>query len=867
MLWRAAGHPLVPRTELLRRAEEDVRALCAALRPGADASAAAAAVVAAAALAAREGRMDAAAALAAAAAAATAAVGNSGGGGLRAAALEGLCFFAWTHVRPDGGGVAGSSQLVSGGASAHTDAAAFLENEAGSIPAQLALECAKLAAAATLPKPSLRPLHASGEDDVSAMATDEADEGSGDGALAVMPAQPPPPEYEISATDLLRSADVLENGAGVISVPAVAGARALPPLGFPVWSQKWSACRAAHGALLPLLELHSVASQPALLAALSSRVVALAAAAFVHDAPTLGLGRDVLSTPLTLAEVRDAAAGLSFGIAAAPRDPADFAAHRHLLWLHADDEQAASRRASAASGGASSSQVAAALPSLVHGMWRSWHAASWGGTLESLPVAHLPRSRASRRAIQAGGTLDASQCHAARAWRATTGPPRAEHATVTALATALVGSGSGAASGVAARAVRMLQLRLAARALRLRRPSASQGAAAEWEALGALTAQALVAHVSATAVADRPALAAAANDLAAWCAYAADDDAPETEDQRGQRQRRFRMDGRRRSAEAAAALRERLSVTAGGIDHPPLQALMASVVGPLVEAVIFGAMVASASVDGSVSGVDAFGSVDAAAASLAAARRDRGARGTAWALLGLLRLHLLLPEGTPDPAAATATRLSHAAARLSNETRPTLAVLAWQRRTPAAPPPPRHAVAAAAAHARALAAEAHRLESRVVPRPKPPLWQPMVSEASRFRATLGSVERVTSLVLALSSHRPRSGPSQAHSPAEEDDEQGQQQRLAATATATATAQAQSRSGTSSQQRALAEARERAQARAEAAAWLAATDPWGGRLDVSFPGYRDATEPLQLAALELRRVHPKTLNPLSANPTP
>jgi hypothetical protein len=79
-------------------------------------------------LAAREGRTEAAAALSAAAEAAAAAVGNSGGGGLRAAALEGLCFFAWTHVRPDGGGVAGSVQLS--GEDADADAAAFLENEA-----------------------------------------------------------------------------------------------------------------------------------------------------------------------------------------------------------------------------------------------------------------------------------------------------------------------------------------------------------------------------------------------------------------------------------------------------------------------------------------------------------------------------------------------------------------------------------------------------------------------------------------------------------------------------------------------------------------------------------------------------------------
>jgi len=95
LLWRAAGHPLMPRTEALRKAEEEVRMICAALRPTSsgggnarDMSTAAAAITAAAAAARREGRLEAAAALGAAASAAAAAVGTSGGGGLRAAALE-----------------------------------------------------------------------------------------------------------------------------------------------------------------------------------------------------------------------------------------------------------------------------------------------------------------------------------------------------------------------------------------------------------------------------------------------------------------------------------------------------------------------------------------------------------------------------------------------------------------------------------------------------------------------------------------------------------------------------------------------------------------------------------------------------------
>jgi len=64
----------------------------------------------------------------------------------------------------------------------------------------------------------------------------------------------------------------------------------------------------------------------------------------------------------------------------------------------------------------------------------------------------------------------------------------------------------------------------------------------------------------------------------------------------------------------------------------------------------------------------------------------------------------------------------------------------------------------------------------------------MVAEASRFRATLGSVDRVTTLISTLAS-----------------DDVGATTAL-----------------------------QRSQARAEASAWLSAADPWGARLEVSFP---------------------------------
>ena len=757
LLWRAGGHPLVPRTEALRRAEERVRFLCAALRPagasGSDVAAVAAAVAA------REGEdHDAARAVSAtierATLAASAAVGSGGGAGLRSAALEGLCFFAWTHV---GGG-------VRSGAEEDTDAAAFLETEAASIPAQIADECSKLAAAATAPKAqAATPLVGSGDDE-NAMAIDTVEQT--DDAVA----PPAPREYDMNSAELLRSADVFEgvNGAGGQKPPA--------PLGFPVWSQKYAKCRIAHESLLPLLELHSLASQVSLLEAMSARVARVSLASVDSD----GYSKYV-DHALTGEELGAAARGLAFGLASAPRDPADFVAHRHLLWLAGSSIDAGSDMGTDTSEG---DKLASSLPSLAHAMWRSWHGSGWGGVLHDVPPAHVPKMRTKRFEHDLNTQLDRTMTHAATCWSAAYGPVRAERATATFLATALVAT-HGGMDGVVCRPARALQLRLAARALRLRTDgSHSKRIAQEWSALGSLTAQALAAHASAAPVDRRPELASALANLTAWAS----------------------TDARTaRSAGEAAALREALSNAASAVDHGPLTALMAPVVGPLVEAIIAGAMRAGDVIESRA--IDAFGSVESSVRHAVDAVADRAGRGAAWALLGLLRLHLLLPEGTPDPAAATRAKLERADAKLSQETTPALSTLAWQRRAAAATPPPDAAVQAAETEAESLAAESAELARCVVPRPDPPLWTPMLAEAVRFREQLASVERVTGIVQALAGS-----------------DAGGESRHARVA----------------------------KARAEAVAWLDAAGPWGGRLDVSFPGYRDATEPLQLAALELRR---------------
>ena len=267
---------------------------------------------------------------------------------------------------------------------------------------------------------------------------------------------------------------------------------------------------------------------------------------------------------LTGEELGAAARGLAFGLASAPRDPADFVAHRHLLWLAGSSIDAGSDTGTDSSEG---DKLASSLPSLAHAMWRSWHGSGWGGVLHDVPPAHVPKMRTKRFEHDLNTRLDRTMTHAATCWSAAYGPVRAERATATFLATALVAT-HGGMDGVVCRPARALQLRLAARALRLRTDgSHSKRVAQEWSALGSLTAQALAAHASAAPVDRRPELAAALANLTAWAS----------------------TDARTaRSAGEAAALREALSNAASAVDHGPLTALMAPVVGPLVEAIIAG---------------------------------------------------------------------------------------------------------------------------------------------------------------------------------------------------------------------------------------------------------------------------------------
>ena len=85
--------------------------------------------------------------------AAHAAVGTSVGASLRLAALEGLCFFAWTHVVPHATydpNAPGRTGKQSEQLSAFVKEASF-EREAGGVPARIAAECASVAASSPRP--------------------------------------------------------------------------------------------------------------------------------------------------------------------------------------------------------------------------------------------------------------------------------------------------------------------------------------------------------------------------------------------------------------------------------------------------------------------------------------------------------------------------------------------------------------------------------------------------------------------------------------------------------------------------------------------------------------------------------------------
>ena len=110
-----------------------------------------------------------------------------------------------------------------------------------------------------------------------------------------------------------------------------------------------------------------------------------------------------------------AAQDITFGIVASPRSPADFAAHRQLLWLYGDardvDVLEPSRGAS----------------EHLHDMWVRWHASQWNNAMDGVPTSLLPKMKGDSTVESPVPAL----------WTAASGPVRFERATATAFAAAV----------------------------------------------------------------------------------------------------------------------------------------------------------------------------------------------------------------------------------------------------------------------------------------------------------------------------------------------------------------------------------------------------------------------------------------------
>jgi len=843
LLWRRAGRPSMPRFETLRVAEDRTRALCAALRPGLGSVAALAAQASS--LADEEGedrgmsRQDVLNDLTFASSAARAAVGTPAGAALRSAALEGLCFFAWTHAR-DVGNQTSAPQIDSANAGAKgSDASAFLEREAGAIPSTLAKECFALAEAGrALREPETQDTAFSVEDtpqdDDTAMAvTSSPVDGVETDGTDVHKTQYVPPAYSLPSNALLRSADQTE----VTSQISKSGTQQNsptrgPPLGFPAWSRKWPICAAAHDALMPLLEVHSVATQFSVLTDLMGLVV---------SGVCQGADKQPSSSP-SQAALLAIAAGLKFGVENSPRDPADFMAHRHVLWL--------AETGAAGSGEETRDMNDAkwqnALPALVLSSWRAWHVASWGGALNDPYVTaalstRRRKSRAERVDVNNASVYydtDVARSHVVKHWLESVGPARCEGAVVTTLAAAIL---AGAPSGVAFRAARMLQLRLASRALRLRRPPLIETSQHEWQSLGALTVQIVLAHVTDGDEKDHQSLRKTCAAILEHCSFEVKhlekDECQKTD---------LQLETR---AAAASELVARFEKDAHSVRHVTFQNALQTLLVPLVKAVLTGVnrfkrraltrtFDVSTSTVGAISHEQprnarrAFANGDAALSASMAEKRDRFNRGAAWAFLGLARLGLLLPDGTPDPAAATEARVRLAFAKIANEIKPGAAALVWQAETPAASAPNEFVVALFQEDEKGSANDVARLQNRWAQRPRIPKWASLMLEQGKFRDHLGGVARVLGVVGVLSV-------GVADDDHDHDDDEFS--RFSSELSSDENSKRKSIDGPTLQR-----------ARAEAKAWLDASAAWEERLEISFRGYRDATEPLRLAVCEIRR---------------
>jgi len=678
LLWKYAGRPSLPKSSTLLNAESNVREICLALQSRATFFTDIDHIL-------TRQRIGGDSALNAATFAASCA-SLAAGVGLRAAALEGLCFFAWTHIKANTSNGAHDLEM---------------ESSADEIPKLLGKKCevrAKLLGILV---------------NAPTIETEEDEQMRIHSHISDLPAQ-----------ELLKSLDKDDpwslDAVGGIKVPAY------PALGFPAWSLKWDSCARLHSALIPVAELWSIATQAKLLSELTMRLVSSPSS----DDAIMNAYQATL-----------AAQSLTFGITASPRSPADFVAHRHLLWLYGDSMNS------------SAFDRTQALSENLHDMWVRWHASQWDNALDGVPIALIAKS---------AKTSDISSPVPA-IWETASGPVRFERATATCFAAGIIANAN---IGCAERLPRMVQLRIASRLLRFERNNPIHASREDWKSLSSLTAQVLLSH---RALLDED----GHSEQLACLVNAAQSMVQLSE-----------SPSSKSVCESTLAQLNDACACLYGI-YPPLAAMADDVLNSLMR------LICEGSTNKDV--------LNSAALSGDANARDRGRRGNAWALLGLLRLNLLLPAGLSDPAVTVRTELWHLDSALEREVGPLVGVLTWQQRTPCAPSVDTDSLDACKRQEERLSGEREHLRALSLPRPTPSRWAALRREVIQFREGLAATQRLTALLDKCSALEPSES-----------------------------------------------------AIMEAETWLSSSAQWSSRLDEQFKSYRDMTQPLQLAVYELRR---------------
>lgn len=488
---------------------------------------------------------------------------------------------------------------------------------------------------------------------------------------------------------------------------------------LPTELMRYPSCRTMQLDLLGLSDLLFTSSQLALFAGSSASGAGSGAAGLLSLVMTCASGLPAPPVAPALATALHAAAGALCDSGC--RSVAEAAPLQLLAWLGG---------ASWERDGSSSEQQAARVASMAHEAWFAWQQALWRGAAQRLPSAH------------AAAVLPS----AAAGWAALSGPARLHVAALTVLASGLA-AGSEAAA-ISERAPRLLQLRLAAAALRQRCVSEAAGepavSAAEWQAARLVAAALLAAHLPSVAEgAPRRQLQKVIDALAQQAAAFAT----------------------QRPSELLDALASAVSTS----NHATLRALLQPLLLPAVRELL-----------GSGSG-------------------GAAACGRAWALLGLARLHLLVPPAGVDPAAKYAMVRGQKALRLGLQLEPELAV----RRAFAALPggaDESARIAELEATRAALLREMDGLEVRATPRPNPPQYLAARDDVARFVASFGDLDRVVAMAFALAST---------------------------------------------------DVGARAAAAAAAAVWQENAAAWVERLGRQYSGYWDVLQPVQLAVQELR----------------